>query len=200
MLRTSPISGELLKLKNEIRSYAIEYGLDFFEVIFEVCDYDTINILAAQGGFPSRYPHWRFGMDYDQLSKGYSYGLQKIYEMVINTNPSYAYLLNANHLVDQKIVLAHVYGHSDFFKNNAWFSNTDRNMIDTMANHGVKIRRYMEKYGQHEVEAFIDCVLSLENLLDVSNLFETPEIKRRRSEQAHMAREESHKDLSLIHI
>ena len=159
-------------------------------MVFEVCDYDTINILAAQGGFPSRYPHWRFGMDYDQLSKGYAYGLQKIYEMVINTDPSYAYLLKANHLVDQKIVIAHVYGHSDFFKNNAWFSGTDRNMIDTMANHGVKIRRYMAKYGQGKVEAFIDRILSLENLLDINYLFETSDLVRKRQEQDKIAASE----------
>src|SRR5690606_19195602 len=180
MNRTKPITGELLALKNEIEGYAIEYGLDFFPQVFEVCDYDTINILAAQGGFPSRYPHWKFGMDYDQLSKGYAYGLQKIYEMVINTDPCYAYLLQANNWVDQKIVMAHVYGHNDFFKNNAWFSGTNRKMMDVMANHGTKIRRYMERYGQDNVENFIDRVLSLENLLDINVLFETPEIQRRK--------------------
>jgi len=182
MNRTKPISGELLKLKNRIEGYAVEYGLDFFPQVFEVCDYDTINILAAQGGFPNRYPHWKFGMDYDQLSKGYTYGLQKIYEMVINTDPCYAYLLQVNNWVDQKIVMAHVYGHNDFFKNNAWFSNTNRKMMDVMANHGTKIRRYQEKYGHDLVENFIDKVLSLENLLDINELFETPEVKRRRTE------------------
>lgn len=171
MKMTYPLSDELAKLRDEIRSYAVGYGLDFFEVIFEVCDYETINILAAQGGFPVRYPHWRFGMEYDQLAKNYRYGLQKIYEMVINNDPSYAYLLKANHFVDQKIVMAHVYGHSDFFKCNAWFSATDRNMINTMGNHGAKIRRYMERFGQEQVEVFIDKVHSLENLLDPSLLF-----------------------------
>lgn len=181
MNRSKPISGELLKLKQEIEGYAIEFGLDFFPQIFEVCDYDTVNILAAQGGFPSRYPHWRFGMDYDQLSKGYTYGLQKIYEMVINTDPCYAYLLQANNWVDQKIVMAHVYGHNDFFKNNAWFSGTNRKMMDVMANHGTKIRRYMERYGHDAVEVFIDRVLSLENLLDINVLFETAEMRRNSS-------------------
>ncbi|AUN98173.1 SpoVR family protein [Bacteriovorax stolpii] len=190
MSRTKPLDGELLRIRDEIHGYAKEFGLDFYEVRFEVCDYDTINILAAQGGFPSRYPHWRFGMDYDQLSKGYAYGLQKIYEMVINTNPCYAYLLNANHLVDQKIVMAHVYGHADFFKNNAWFANTDRNMLAVMANHGTKIRRYMERYGQNRVEEFIDRVNSIENLIDVGMLFETPESRRQSEERMKVAREE----------
>lgn len=194
MERSRPITGELLKLKEEIHQYALDYGLDFYPVIFEVCDYDTINILASQGGFPSRYPHWRFGMDYDQMSKGYAYGLQKIYEMVVNTNPVYAYLLNANHMVDQKTVMAHVYGHADFFKNNAWFRNTDRNMMDVMANHGTKIRRYMDRYGQDKVEEFIDKVLSLENLLDIDVLFETPDLERKRIEQQIKALEEENSD------
>lgn len=180
--RSKPIGGKLLDLQREIQGYADEFGLDYFDQIFEMCDYDTINILAAQGGFPSRYPHWNFGMQYDQLSKGYRFGIQKIYEMVINTNPCYAYLLEVNNWVDQKIVIAHVYGHNDFFKNNMWFSNTNRKMMDTMANHGTKIRRYMEKYGQEKVELFIDKVLSLENLLDINNLFETPSVKRNRKE------------------
>lgn len=169
---TKPLDGELLRLKEEICKYAIEYGLDFYEVIFEVCDYDTINVLASLGGFPSRYPHWRFGMQYDQMYKGYAYGLQKIYEMVINTKPCYAYLLNVNDTVDQKIVMAHVYGHADFFKNNYWFKSTNRNMMDVMANHGSKIRRYSDLHGQDRVEDFIDKVLSLENLLDVNVLYE----------------------------
>ena len=181
-MRSIPISGELAKIKDKILRYALDYELDFHEVIFEVCDYETINILAAQGGFPSRYPHWRFGMEYDQLSKGYAYGVQKIYEMVINTNPCYAYLLNANHLVDQKTVMAHVYGHADFFKNNLWFASTDRDMMNVMANHATKVRRYINRYGQEKIEGFIDKVLSLENLLDISVLFERG-MRRRQSEE-----------------
>lgn len=194
MRRTEPLSGDLLKLKNQIRTYAVDYGLDFFEVIFEICDYEVINILAAQGGFPTRYPHWRFGMDFEQLSKGYAYGMSKIYEMVINTDPCYAYLLKGNHIVDQKIVMAHVYGHSDFFKNNYWFKNTDRNMINTMANHGAKIRRYMAKEGIETVELFIDRILSIENLININNLYETPELIRRREWLDKLAKNEDGED------
>ena len=181
--KTYPLNEELEKLRIEIHQYAVDFGLDFYPVLFEICDYDTVNILAAQGGFPHRYPHWRFGMEYDQLSKSYTYGLSKIYEMVINTNPCYAYLLKANHIVDQKIVMAHVYGHADFFKNNAWFKNTDRSMMDVMANHRAKIRRYMDRYGQDKVEQFMDQVLSLENLLDINVLFETPESRRSKTQK-----------------
>jgi stage V sporulation protein R len=190
MNRTKALSGELLRLKEEIEQYAIDFGLTYYPVVFEVCNYDTICILAAQGGFPSRYPHWKFGMDYDQLSKGNVYGFQKIYELVINTDPCYAYLLSSNRIVDQKLVMAHVYGHADFFKNNAWFRTTDKRMMDVMANHGTKIRKYMNKHGQDKVESFIDAVLSLENLLDVDVLFETAEVRRKREELEKTAREE----------
>jgi stage V sporulation protein R len=171
---SSSLTLELTQLRDEIRGYATEYGLDPFETIFEMVDSDQINSLAALGGFPVRYPHWRFGMDYDQLSKGYQWGLQKIYEMVINTNPAYAYLMKANNLVDQKTVIAHVYGHVDFFKNNYWFSKTNRKMLDAMANNAVKIRGFMDRYGVDTVENFIDHCLALENLIDPFLPFSAP--------------------------
>ena len=82
-------------------------------------------------------------------------------------------------MVDQKLVMAHVYGHSDFFKNNVWFGHTNRKMMDEMANHGNRIRSYMERYGEDEVEKFIDSCLSLENLIDIHS----PSIKRRDDDQ-----------------
>ncbi len=172
--QSTALSPELARLQEEIRGYAEGFGLDFFETIFEMVPSDTINSLAAQEGFPVRYPHWRFGMNYDQYSKGYEWGLQKIYEMVINTNPAYAYLMSSNSYVDQKTVMAHVYGHVDFFKNNYWFSKTNRKMLDSMANHAVRIRRYMDQYGQDDVENFIDLCLSLDNLIDPHSQFNEP--------------------------
>ncbi len=166
-----PLPVYLHDIQQEIEAYAVDYGLDFYPIIYEVLDYKTMNEIAAYGGFPTRYPHWRFGMDYEQLSKGYEFGLQKIYEMVINTRPVYAYLLEGNSLVDQKIVMAHVSGHGDFFKNNYYFSKTNRKMIDTMANHASLIRRHMGRYGVSLVEDFIDVCLSLENLIDPMSPF-----------------------------
>ena len=123
-------ASDLAELQVQIEEHARGHGLDFFPTIFEVVDCDQLNAIAAYGGFPTRYPHWRFGMEYEQLSKGYQYGLQKIYELVINNNPCYAYLMKSNAITDQKLVMAHVYGHCDFFKNNAWFAHTDRKMMD----------------------------------------------------------------------
>lgn len=185
---------EIRDIQLEMEEIAAGYGLDFFETIFEFLDYEELSMFAAYGGFPVRYPHWRFGAEFDELMKGYSYGLQKIYEMVINTDPCYAYLLSANSITDQKLVIAHVYGHCDFFKNNAWFAHTNRKMLDQMANHAARVNRYIDRYGYEAVEKFIDCCLSLEDLIDPHSphIRRTPkpqdvedaaERKRRRQEQ-----------------
>ena len=172
-----PLPRDLSDIQVEMEEHARAYGLDFFSTIFELVNVDQLNGVAAYGGFPTRYPHWRFGMEFDRLSKGYAYGLQKIYELVINNDPCYAYLLNSNSITDHRMVIAHVYGHCDFFKKNYWFSKTNRKMIDEMANHGNRIRRYMDRFGVEEVENFIDACLCVEDLIDIHASF----IKRKES-------------------
>jgi len=149
-----------------IESAAREAGLDFFEVVFELLDAADVNGIAAYGGFPVRYPSWRFGMDYERLEKGRTWGLSKIYELVINNDPTYAYLVASNSLLEQKLVMAHVYGHADFFKHNIWFAPTDRHMIDTIGDHASRVRRIIDVVGQERVEQFMDRALSLETMID----------------------------------
>jgi stage V sporulation protein R len=165
------LSRELDEIQQRMEGYAREYGLDMYPTVYELVTPDQLHAVAAYGGFPTRYPHWRFGMEYEQLKKGYSYGLQKIYELVINNNPCYAYLLDSNAVTDHKLVMAHVCGHCDFFKNNAYFAHTNRHMIDVMANHGNRIRGYMDRFGVTEVEQFIDACLSIEDLIDPHSTF-----------------------------
>ncbi|MCC6645978.1 MAG: SpoVR family protein [Polyangiaceae bacterium] len=182
--------------QEKIERVAREAGLDFFPTVFEMLAYDQMNEIAAYTGFPTRYPHWRFGMEYERLSKTYEYGLSKIYELVINNNPSYAYLLEGNSLTEQKLVMCHVLGHVDFFKNNFAFRSTDldggqgardpmrrqepfeppRKWIDKMANNGQRVRRHMDRHGQAKVEEYLDHCLSLENLIDP---FHAPAPRRR---------------------
>ena len=176
------LTPELEQHRQRICKIAKDAGLDFFETIFELITYDQICQFAAYGGFPVRYPHWKFGMEYEHLSKSYEYGLSKIYEMVINTDPCYAYLMEGNAMVDQKLVMAHVYGHCDFFKNNIWFGKTNRKMMDTMANHATRIRRYMDRYGVDVVETFIDQCLSLENLIDKYSVYHETSIVPKQEE------------------
>ena len=76
---TTALTPELRDLGAEIRQHAVNCDLDFFEVIFELLDYDELNMIAAYGGFPTRYPHWRFGMDFREghsrcASRGTRYG------------------------------------------------------------------------------------------------------------------------------
>ncbi|MBX3020330.1 MAG: SpoVR family protein [Bdellovibrionales bacterium] len=160
------LTPDLERERVKIEKAARDAGLDCFDTVFELVTYDQLNQIAAYGGFPVRYPHWRFGMEYESLSKSYEYGLSKIYELVINNDPCYAYLMEGNEFLDQKLVMAHVFGHCDFFKNNYWFSPTNRKMMDNMANHATRVRRYMDRYGVEAVENFIDLCLSLENLID----------------------------------
>ncbi|MBP7146200.1 MAG: SpoVR family protein [Acidobacteria bacterium] len=165
---------ELQELQHRVEQTARRYGLTFFQTIFEVVDYAQMSQLAAYTGFPVRYPHWRFGMEFEQLAKSYTYGLHKIYEMVINNDPTYAYLLEGNTLLDQKLVMAHVYGHADFFKNNVFFDHTNRKMVDTMANHATRVRRYMDRLGVERVEQFLDHCLTVEELIDAQAAFREP--------------------------
>ncbi|MEQ1664355.1 MAG: SpoVR family protein [Bdellovibrionales bacterium] len=170
---------ELEKARVEICKTAKDSGLDFYETVFELVTYKQLNEIAAKGGFPTRYPHWRFGMDFEQLSRNYEFGLSKIYELVINNDPCYAYLMEGNDFVDQKLVMAHVYGHCDFFKNNLWFSKTNRKMIDQMANHAVRVRRHVDLLGIDVVEDFIDKCLSIENLIDSYSVYKNiPKLKK----------------------
>jgi stage V sporulation protein R len=110
-------------------------------------------------------------MEYEKLSKRDAYGLGRIYEMVINNDPCYAYLQESNSVTDQKLVMSHVYGHADFFKHNLWFSKTDRKMMDQMANHATRVRRHIERQGHETVERFIDACLSIEHLIDPHSMF-----------------------------
>ncbi|NOT29873.1 MAG: SpoVR family protein, partial [Planctomycetes bacterium] len=149
-----------------IEDAARRAGLDFFDVVFELLDARDVNGVAAYGGFPVRHPSWRFGMEYERLEKGRQWGLSKIYELVINNDPTYAYLVRSNSLMEQKLVMAHVYGHADFFKHNLWFAPTERKMLDTLANHSTRVRRYIDAIGLEAVEQFLDRVQSLDTLID----------------------------------
>lgn len=180
--------------KLQIRDHAEKVGLDFFEVVFELLDADQMNAVAAYGGFPNRYPHWRFGMEFERLNKTYVYGFSKIYEMVVNNDPCYAYLMRSNGLVDQKMVMAHVYGHSDFFKNNAYFKYTNRKMMDEAGNHRSKIQRLMMRHGQDAIEDFIDHCLSLENLIDINAPMRSPNRKSFQQEMVRRACADQQKD------
>ncbi|MFN0108986.1 MAG: SpoVR family protein [Blastocatellia bacterium] len=169
---------ELEKALEQIWDIATnKFGLDPFPTRFEIVP-ATVMYEVGSYALPGRYSHWTFGKAYHKMKTMYDFGLSKIYEVVINANPSYAFLLENNSLLQNKLVIAHVLGHVDFFKNNVYFSGTNRRMIDDAATHSRRINEYEFKYGRKAVEDFLDAVLSIEEHID-PNFF----IKKQREEK-----------------
>lgn len=165
------------KLLPKIFQAVTAFGCDYYDTVVQFLTYDEMSEIAAYGGFPVRYPHWKWGMEYEELQKGYEHGMHRIYELVINTNPCYIYCMDSNTLVDNVTVVAHALGHCDFFKNNIYFSQTSQNMMNTLANNGTRIRRYMTRWGNERVTEFIDHVLRLETLIDTTKAWQRKKIK-----------------------
>lgn len=78
------LSKELKEYVPKILEACRDWGLDFYPTVVQMLTYDEISEIAAYGGFPVRFPHWSFGMEYEELQRGYEFGMHKIYEMVIN--------------------------------------------------------------------------------------------------------------------
>ena len=157
---------ELEKALEQIWEIATtKFGLDPFPTRFEIVP-ATVMYEVGSYALPGRYSHWTFGKAYHKMKTMYDFGLSKIYEVVINANPSYAFLLENNSLIQNKLVIAHVLGHVDFFKHNAYFSHTNRRMVDDAAMHARRINEYEFKYGRKVVEQFLDAVLSIEEHID----------------------------------
>jgi len=142
-----------------------EQGLDFYDMYFEICPADIIYTFGAYG-MPTRFSHWSFGKAYQKMKTQYDYNLSRIYELVINSDPCYAFLLEGNTLIQNKLVVAHVLAHCDFFKNNAFFRQTSRGMVEGMASAANRFREYEFKYGKQKVEAFLDSVISIQEHVD----------------------------------
>ena len=152
---------------DEITEIASGFGLDFYPMRYEICPADIIYTFGAYG-MPTRFSHWSFGKQFHKMKLHYDLGLSKIYELVINSNPCYAFLLDSNSLINNKLIVAHVLAHCDFFKNNVRFQNTKREMVESMAATADRIRQYEIKYGKHEVETFLDAVLAIDEHIDPS--------------------------------
>lgn len=158
---------ELERAIEEITEIASGFGLDFFPMRYEICPADIIYTFGAYG-MPTRFTHWSFGKQFHKMKLHYDLGLSQIYELVINSNPCYAFLLDTNTLIQNKLIIAHVLAHSDFFKNNVRFSNTRRDMVESMEATAERIAFYEHKYGKEKVEKFLDAVLSIQEHIDPS--------------------------------
>ena len=173
---------DLEKALEQIWDVARGFGLDPFPTRFEIVP-ATVMYEIGSYALPGRYSHWTFGKAYHRMKTMYDFGLSKIYEVVINTNPSYGFLLETNSPVQNKMVMAHVLGHVDFFKNNVYFSKTNRRMVESVSTHSGRMTEYEFKHGRKSVERFLDAVLAIEEHID-PNFF----IKRERPEAAEERR------------
>ncbi|MFC6767430.1 SpoVR family protein [Natrinema soli] len=179
--RKQAIASDLEEPVEEARNLAEKLGLEPYPVKYWIIDYDEMNELIAYGGFQSRYPHWRWGMQYDKQQKQGQYGGGKAFEIVNNDNPAHAFLQESNTVADQKAVITHVEAHSDFFANNDWFGmftsgRADEDQVNAAAmleRHARAIDEYMSDpdIDRAEVEKWIDHCLSLEDNIDQHQVF-----------------------------
>ena len=171
---------------------AKEMGLDPYPTHFEIV---PAAILYEFGAYllPGRFSHWTHGKAFYTMKASYDYGMSKIYELVINANPSYAFLLDTNSLLHNKFVVAHVFGHTDFFKHNVYFEPTNRQMIESVSQNAQRVRQYGIDEGNLEVEKFLDAVLSISDHIDPYPRRVSPQGKPAKS--AHASTHEAWNDL-----
>ena len=155
----------LSSIAQDIAQVARGMGLDFYPVNFEIVPAEALYTFGAYG-MPVRFTHWSFGKAFYRMKLQYDLNLSRIYELVVNTNPAYAFLLEGNGLVQNKLVIGHVYAHVDFFKNNHYFSRTPKDMVERMSAHAERIHDYEIKYGRDKVERTMDAVLAIQEHVD----------------------------------
>jgi stage V sporulation protein R len=149
----------------ELEERGRSYGLDFFPMRYELCPADVVYTIAGFG-MPTRFSHWSFGKHYYRQKLDFDFGLSRIYELVVNNDPCYAFFLDSNTILQNETIIAHVLGHSDFFKNNHQFANTNRQMVETMAATAERFREYEQKYGIDTVEEVIDAAMAIAEHVD----------------------------------
>lgn len=157
---------ELEEFDKRIIEIAEKHNLDWFPIVYETCDYYEMMGHMSYHGMPSHYPHWSFGKSFERTHQMYNLGAEGLpYELIINSNPSIAYLMRENPLYLQVLIMAHCVGHSDFFKNNRMFSNTQPDIIvHRFRNARKRIQGYIEdpSIGIIKIEELLDAAHSIQ--------------------------------------
>jgi len=160
---------DLIETYNEeIGRIATEvYNLDCYPTQLELISSEQMMDAYASVGMPIGYNHWSFGKQFVLTEQNYKRGQMNLaYEIVINSNPCIAYLMEENTLTMQALVIAHAaYGHNSFFKGNHLFRVwTDAEaIIDYLIFAKNYISKCEEKYGIFEVENLLDSCHALMN-------------------------------------
>lgn len=152
----------------EIGRIAAEFGLDTYPNQIEIINSEQMMDAYASVGMPLHYNHWSYGKRFLDTSQNYQQGKMGLaYEIVINSDPCIAYLMEENTMMMQALVIAHAcYGHNSFFKNNYLFRTwTDAtSIVDYLVFAKNYISKCEERYGIDEVETMLDACHSLMNL------------------------------------
>ena len=158
----------LERFDREIGRIAHEvYGLDTYANQIEVIASEQMIDAYSSVGLPINYHHWSFGKQFVASEQNYRRGQMGLaYEIVINSDPCIAYLMEENTLPMQALVIAHAcYGHNSFFKGNYLFRTWTS--ADAIIDYLVFARKYIaqceERYGQEEVELLLDSCHALMN-------------------------------------
>lgn len=151
----------------EIGRIAREFGLDTYPNQIEIISSEQMMDAYASVGMPLGYHHWSYGKQFLATEQNYKRGRMGLaYEIVINSSPCIAYLMEENNMMMQALVIAHAcYGHNSFFKGNYLFQTwTDATAI---IDYLVFAKKYIldceEKYGIEEVELTLDSCHALMN-------------------------------------
>ena len=169
---------DLQEWDDKICALGKKYGLDWYPISYEICDYKEMIGHMAYSGLPTHYRHWSYGKSFDRIQTEYNLGMSGLpYEMIINSNPSIAYLMAENPMPTHLLTMAHCVGHSDFFKNNRMFAETGADMaLDRFKSAGKRIKKYMEdpSIGVDKVEKILDACHAIRYQVP-----RTPGVKRR---------------------
>jgi len=156
---------ELMHWDDKICRVAEDLGLDWHPIDYEIIDYQEMLSAMAYVGLPTHYRHWSYGKEYERTHTLYNMGQTGLpYEMIINSNPSIAYLMRENALYIHILTMAHCVGHSDFFKNNRMFGDTNPdNIIDSFKSAAKYVRSLIEdpSIGIERVENILDAAHSI---------------------------------------
>ncbi|WP_419832179.1 SpoVR family protein [Endozoicomonas atrinae] len=151
----------------ELSRLADRFRLDTYPNQIEIISSEQMMDAYASTGMPLMYNHWSFGKHFLHTQQNYQRGRMGLaYEIVINSNPCIAYLMEENTMTMQALVLAHAsYGHNSFFKGNYLFQTwTDaESIIDYLLFAKKYIAECEEKYGIEAVEEILDACHALMN-------------------------------------
>tara|TARA_Y100000034_G_C6872957_1_gene398826 strand:- start:241 stop:1566 length:1326 start_codon:yes stop_codon:yes gene_type:complete len=158
-------TSDLARWDEKIIRVADKLGLDWYPIDYEIIDYQEMLGAMAYTGLPTHYRHWSYGKEYERTHTLYNMGQTGLpYEMIINSNPSIAYLMRENALHTHILTMAHCVGHSDFFKNNRMFANTNpNNIINSFKSAAKYVKNLIEdpSIGINKVEKILDAAHSI---------------------------------------